>query len=83
MQLAGDPSFGTVLADVVVATPAHRLQKLAPGNYHVRVQTIGADGFTGPWGDVQSFTVSAPEPEPTPPDWRPYLLVLPLLLLML
>ncbi len=81
MQLSTDAGFGTVLVDTLATAPRHQLPTPGPGTYHVRVQATGVDGFTGPWGTVQSFTV--PVPEPPAPDWRPLWLLVPLLLLAL
>jgi predicted phage tail protein len=82
IQLSGDADFGTLLADAQSDVPRYQLQQLPTGSYYVRVLAIGADGFTGPWGEVQSFRVPEPEPPP-PPDWRRLLLLIPLLLLAL
>lgn len=85
VQVAGDAAFTGLLADTSSTTPGFQLPRPAPGTYHVRVRVVGTDGFTGPWGEPQSFTVPHPPPEPEPPatDWRRLLLLVPLLLLAL
>lgn len=75
LQVARDDSFAAPLTDAQTETSQYRLQGLAPGLHHVRVQAIGADGYTGPWGGIQTFTV----PEARPPYWRALWLLLPAL----
>lgn len=79
LQLARAASFEPLLQDTTTAVAQHPLQGLQPGTYHVRVRSLAADGYAGPWGSAQTFTV--PEPEAPARDWRPWLL-LPLLLLV-
>lgn len=79
LQLARDASFEPLLQDTRTEVAQHALQGLGPGTYHVRVRSLAADGYAGPWGSAQTFTV--PEPEPPARDWRPWLLLVPLLLL--
>lgn len=85
LQIAGDRLFDRLLSESSGASPGHVLRQPAPGTYHVRVRVVGTDGFTGPWGEPQSFTVPEPPPPPAPPptDWRGLLMLLPLLLLAL
>lgn len=82
MQVATDAGFAHAVRDVRSAVPQQQLSNLAPGAYQLRVRSISADGFAGPWGQVQGFTVPEPEPEPEPPPWRALLIVLPALLLL-
>jgi len=77
LQVARDDSFATPLVDVETELPQYRLQDLKPGLHHVRVLAIGADAYTGPWGGVQTFTVS----ETSSPYWRALWLLLPALVL--
>jgi hypothetical protein len=77
LQIAPTPDFTQPLVDTRSDTPQYAVQGLAPGAYHVRIQAVGADGYTGPWGSTQSFTVA--EPPPPARDWRWWWLMLPLL----
>ncbi len=77
LQIAPAPDFAQPLVDTTADTPQYAVQGLAPGTYHVRIRAIGADGYTGPWGSTQSFTVA--EPPPPERDWRWLWLLLPLL----
>jgi hypothetical protein len=78
LQVARDQQFTSSLVDVQTELMQYKLQDLAPGTHYVRVQTVGGDGYTGPWGGTQSFVV----PEPTPSAWRALLLLLPLVVLL-
>jgi hypothetical protein len=78
LQVARDRGFATVLADVESAEPQVTLEGLAPGLHHVRVQAIGEDGYTGPWGGTQTFTV----PESRRSYWPALWLLLPALMLL-
>lgn len=75
LQVARESGFATPLVDVQPEVAQHPLQGLTPGTYHVRVQTIGSDGYTGPWGGTQTFVV----PEPGFAGWRALLLLVPLI----
>ncbi len=77
LQVAGDDTFGQLLADVRPTVPQHQLEHLVAGTYHIRVQSTGDDGYVGPWGAAQSFTVP---PEPPPEYWKALLILLPFLL---
>jgi hypothetical protein len=72
-QLAADPEFKTVLIDKAVAEPVVVLAKPEPGVYYLRVKTIDADGFAGPFGAAQQFEIKGT------PLWH----YLPLVLLLL
>lgn len=76
LQVARDGDFASPLLDVVTERSEQLLPGLAPGAYHVRVRTQGADGRQGPFGAAQ--VVDVPEP---PSRWWLWLLALPLLLL--
>lgn len=75
LQVARDNSFASPQTDAQTEAAQYQLQGLEPGVHHVRVQAIGADGYVGPWGGTQTFTV----PEPRPQYWPALLLLLPAL----
>jgi hypothetical protein len=75
LQVSKAADFLDSQVDVQVDQPQHSLKDLAPGLYHVRVRAIGADGFTGLWGDAQTFEVA----EPQASRWPMLLLLLPFL----
>lgn len=75
LQVSKTSDFLNPLVDVRVDQPQHSLRDLGPGAYQVRVRAIGTDGFSGLWGDNQTFEVTEPEP----PRWPWLLLLLPLL----
>lgn len=74
VQVAADAAFAQPLHDEQVDTAQWLLRQPAPGQYFVRVRSIDADGFTGPYGAVQQVDV---------PRSRPWWLLLPLVLLLL
>ncbi|MDB5847966.1 MAG: hypothetical protein JWP29_1718 [Rhodoferax sp.] len=78
LQVARENSFATPLVDVETATPQYALEGLAPGLHHVRVRAIGEDGYTGPWGGTQTFSV----PEPRRNYWPALWLLIPALVLL-
>ena len=80
LQVSADGSFNTLLVDTETRSTQTALERLAPGLYHVRVQATGEDGYIGPWGAPQTFSV-APAPEPGPDPWKTLRILLPLLLL--
>lgn len=75
MQVSRDKAFVSPLADVQTEAAQYSLKDLAPGTHYVRVQSTGADGYTGPWGNPQSFVM------PDEPQYWPALLLLLLPLL--
>ncbi|WP_394790946.1 FecR domain-containing protein [Rhodoferax sp.] len=75
LQVARDNTFATPLVDAQTDSAQYALEKLQPGVHHVRIQAVAVDGYTGPWGSTQTFTV----PEPEPSRWRVLLLLIPLL----
>jgi hypothetical protein len=77
LQVAREDSFAAPLVDVETTTPQYALEALSPGQHHVRVRAIGEDGYTGPWGGTQTFTV----PEPQRSYWPALWLLLPALVL--
>ena len=76
LQVAREPGFGALLLDTQTTQAQHRLEQLKPGPHHVRTRSIGEDGYTGPWGAAQVFTVP---PEPEPSHDKAWLLLIPLL----
>jgi len=58
-QLARDAAFGDLLIERRLAQPEIELPRPAPGEYHVRLRAIEADGYVGPWGTAQHFEVPA------------------------
>lgn len=75
LQVARDDTFSAPLVDLLSESPQHRMTELTPGEHQVRVQAIGADGYTGPWGGTQRFVA----PEASRQPWWALLLLLPLL----
>lgn len=80
LQLSRDGSFNTPLLDAETTEPQYALKDLQAGTYHVRVLSVGKDGYAGPWGAAQTFVV--PE-TPAPEHWRALLILLPGILLLL
>ncbi len=74
VQVARDAAFSDIVLDETVTGTEQLLAAPAPGTYHVRVRTIGADGRSGGYGSVQSIDV------PGNSNW--WLWLLPLLLLL-
>lgn len=72
-QLAADPQFAAVLRDERTTEPRVTLPRPETGTYYLRVRTLDADGFAGPFGAAQQFEVKGA------PWWN----YLPLLLLLL
>lgn len=56
-QLAKDRWFDTILVDEQVDQSQVTLSRPAPGHYYLRIKTIGADGYAGPYGAPQRITV--------------------------
>ena len=79
LQVSRESAFEPLLLDTETVPAQYALEHLAPGKHHIRVQSISDDGYTGPWGEPQTFTV--PE-EPAPEHWKKLLLLLPLLWLL-
>lgn len=76
VQMSSDKDFATTLVDERVGEPRLQIKRPDGGKYQVRIKTIDADGYEGPWGDVQTIDV---------PSRRSYwwLLGLPLIPLLL
>ena len=74
-QVSTDPLFVTTQIEQTTAEPRARFPKPPPGTFYLRIRTIDVDGYEGPFGPPQKFTIE----EPATPWWKP----LPLLLLLL
>jgi hypothetical protein len=74
VQLARDAGFAQMVSDETVAEPQWLLRDPPSGTYFLRVKTIDADGFAGPFGQAQQIDV------PPSPWWW---LVVPAVLLLL
>lgn len=59
-QLARNEDFDRVLRSGRSGEPALTLEPLPPGRYWLRVRTIDADGFEGPYGEARPFDVPWP-----------------------
>ena len=57
VQLARDAGFEQMVRDEAVSEPQLLLRDPPSGEYFLRVQTVDADGFVGPFGDVQRVKV--------------------------
>lgn len=62
LQLARDAAFTELLAERVLTTNQMQIERPEPGRYYLRIKTIDADGFAGPFGAAQQFEVPAPAP---------------------
>jgi hypothetical protein len=56
-QLASDPRFETVLVDRRVSAPQLTIPRPASGFYYLRMRTLDADGYAGPYGPTQRIDV--------------------------
>jgi hypothetical protein len=74
VQVARDAAFAQMARDETVSTPQLLLRDPPSGTYYLRVKTIDADGFAGPFGQPQQIEV------PSSPWW--WLLVPAVLLLL-
>ena len=72
-QVSSDAQFATIAVDTVTTEPTAKFAKPVPGTHYLRLKSIDADGFEGPFGAAQKFVI----PEPPTPWWH----YLPLLLL--
>ncbi|RFC37549.1 MAG: FecR family protein [Candidatus Nitrotoga sp. LAW] len=71
VQVARNPDFTQPIMDNVVNISQSQIDAPQPGIYYLRVKTIDADGFAGPFGPVQQIEV------PTKTNYW-WLLLLPL-----
>ena len=76
VQVAREPQFAQLVADEETTSDAWLLRHPEPGTYYVRVRSIQADGFAGPFGEAQQLDVA-----PALPLW-PALVPLVLFLLL-
>jgi hypothetical protein len=58
VQVASDPAFKQLVVERRENLPELVLDKPPLGTYYLRVRTIDADGFVGPYGSAQQFKVS-------------------------
>ncbi|TVR64106.1 MAG: LysM peptidoglycan-binding domain-containing protein [Candidatus Competibacteraceae bacterium] len=56
-QLARDPRFENVMVDRRVPEPQLTIPRPASGFYYLRMRTIDADGYAGPYGPTQRIEV--------------------------
>jgi hypothetical protein len=72
VELARDPSFGSVVTNAELAGGQWTLPSLpVPGTYHFRYRYVDDQGFVSPW--------TAPLGVDVPVDWHMLLLGAPLL----
>lgn len=71
LQLARDPEFAQPIFDKVLTTNQIQIDRPKPGTYYLRIKTIDADGFAGPFGSVQKLEVPGSK-------WWMLLLLVPL-----
>lgn len=62
VQVSRDAEFKQILVEETVDVAQWLLRKPEPGRYFVRVRTIDATGFTGPYGQVQEVNVARSTP---------------------
>jgi hypothetical protein len=75
LDIARDPAFAEIVRTERVAEPRIALDKLAPGQYYLRVRATDPDGYVGPYTTPQRFDIPA---EPMSIWW----LLMPLLFLL-
>jgi hypothetical protein len=76
-QFARDGEFKDILHDESTTTPQLTISKPDSGTYYLRIKTIEADGFQGPWGPVQEIDIPRGISY-----WFMLLMLLPLLVLI-
>ena len=62
LQVSRDPEFKQLLREETVDASQWLLRRPEPGLYFVRVRSIDAGGFTGPYGQVQQVDVAKTTP---------------------
>ncbi|HWR76985.1 MAG TPA: FecR domain-containing protein [Thiobacillus sp.] len=72
LQVARDPEFSQTLLDKLLTGNQAQIDRPEPGTYYLRMKTIDADGFAGPFGPAQK--VEIPESK-----WWMLLLLAPLI----
>lgn len=70
IQVAREPDFAQPIMDNVLNINQSQIDRPEPGAYYLRVKTIDAEGFAGPFGPVQKMEV------PAATNWWPLLLLL-------
>lgn len=76
-QFARDNAFTDILHEESTTASAVTITKPSSGTYYLRLKTIEADGFEGPWGQPQTIEV----PISLSP-WFMFLILLPLFVLL-
>lgn len=76
-QFARDGEFKDILHDESITMPQLTISKPDSGTYYLRIKTIEADGFQGPWGPAQEIDVPRGISY-----WFMLLMLLPLLVLI-
>lgn len=76
-QFARDDAFADILHEESTTASAVTITKPSSGTYYLRLKTIEADGFEGPWGQPQTIEV----PISLSP-WFMFLILLPLFVLL-
>jgi len=56
-QMASSKDFSDIKLNLPLKEPKIDMEMPAAGKYFVRIRTIEADGYVGPWTPAQSFTV--------------------------
>lgn len=77
VQFARDSAFNDIIHDEPMSTPQLTIAKPDSGTYYLRIKTIEADGFQGPWGPAQEIDVPRGISY-----WFMLLMLLPLLVLI-
>lgn len=72
LQVARDPEFFIIVQDKVLTGNRAQVERPESGTYYLRMKTIDADGFAGPFGPAQKIDI--PESR-----WWMFLLLLPLI----
>jgi LysM repeat protein len=62
VQVARNPDFTQPIMDNVVSISQSQIDSPQPGTYYLRVKTIDADGFAGPFGPCRKWKY---QPKPT------------------
>ena len=75
LQVAGDPMFRTIVADLSVTETSRQLEPLASREYYYRVRASHPETGQGPYSAAGSFEIP-------PPKYWPLFLLAPLLLLL-
>ena len=74
LQVARTPEFRELIVDQTTDQISAELPRPEPGDYYMRIKAIDADGFAGPFGRVERFTVEGS------PKWWLMLFLLPFVL---